>query len=99
MEFWHSHVTVPFLSAENRPVLLDANGKFKYIFCLFFTFFLNLLFFSINTDNFVYYANNLLICIVRRWDQSVKDGSNLLCMPREDNENNNPTFCRFQKNA
>ena len=62
-------------------------------------FFFNLFFFSIQTDNFVYYTNNLLICIVRRWDQSVKDGSNLPCMPRQDNENNNPTFCRFQKNT
>ena len=63
-----------------------------------FFFFLNLFFFSIQTDNIVYYTNNLLTW-VRRWDQSVKDGSNLLRMPHQDNENNNPTFYRLKKNA
>ena len=29
MEFWHSHVKVPLLSAEKRLVLPDGNGKFN----------------------------------------------------------------------
>ena len=79
-----------------RIVHLFVSYAHVFFFCFFF---FNLLFFSIQIDNIVYYTNNLLICIVRRWDQSVKDGSNLLRMPHQDNENSNPTFYRFQKNA